>query len=94
MPVPAVEEVEDRFERLVRNLDGLAVTVGLSSSWTSKRPPLRYGTLPEEVLQLGLSAALPPKTLVEQTEQEVAVEGVELVLAVTPASNAFSRLRR
>ncbi len=82
MPVVVVEEVEDALEGLVGDVD---VAVAALESVDLEEAAVEVGHIAEQRASLGSSCALRVRAeaIVEQAQQEVAIEGVELVLAAS-----------
>ena len=83
MPLVLIEVIEDALEGFVGNLDVLAVAFGLFEFMHVEQAAVEVRDVAEELFQVGRAvfAAL-AEAFVEQAEQEIAVEGVELVLAL------------
>ena len=99
VPAVLVEEVEELLEGLVGDVD---VGVALFELVDFEEAAVEVGHLAEELLQVGVELALVRRlaqAVVEEPQQEVAVEGLELVLAPglldhAPGGCAGSRCRR
>ncbi len=83
MPLVFIEVIEDAFERLVGDLDVLAVALGLFEFMYVEQTAVEIRDIAKEFFKVGCAvfAAL-AETLVKQAEKKVAVETVELVLAL------------
>ena len=83
MPLVLIEVVEDALEGFVGNLDVLAVAFGLFELMHVEQAAVEIRDVAEEFFEVGRAVfAAFAEAFVEQAEQEVAVEGVELVLAL------------
>ena len=83
MPLVLVEVIEDALEGFVGNLDVLAVAFGPFEFMHVEQAAVEIRDVAEQFFQVGRAIlAAFAEAFVEQAEQEVAVEGIELVLAL------------
>ena len=81
MPLVGVEVIEHALEGLVGNLDGLAVALGFFEFMHVEETTVEIGDVAEQFFEIWRAVlAAPAEALVEETKQEVAVKGVELIL--------------
>src|ERR1035437_5160138 len=82
-PVPPLKEVEDALEGFVGNLDVLAVALRLFKFMHVEQAAVEIWDVAERFFEVrrAILAAL-AEAFVEQAEQEVAIDCVELVLAL------------
>ncbi len=78
VPLVAVEEVEDRLERLIRDVDLAVLALDLVRV---KQPAIEIGDVADQVVDVPGPRLRPAESVVEEAHQEIAVEGVEAVPA-------------